>query len=143
MSRLSKVFLAAAVLVVSIPFNASAAEKSPMKPGKWQITMQTEMPGVPFKIPAVTMTQCVKPEDLESPDKSVPKASKDNTCKVSDYKIDGNKVTWTLKCEDKDATSGSGEITYSDEAYEGVMKLTTGGQEISTKMKGKRLGDCE
>jgi hypothetical protein len=89
------------------------------------------------------MSQCIKPEDLENPDKSVPKASKDNKCKVSDYKIEGNKVTWTVKCEDKDATSGTGEITYSDDAYDGVMKTTTGGQEITTKMKGKRLGDCE
>lgn len=143
MRNLSKVLLAAGVLAVSIPFTAMAAEKSPMKPGKWQITMQTEMPGVPFKIPAVTISQCIKPEDLESPDKSLPKASKDDKCKVSDYKIEGNKVTWAVKCADKDATSGTGEITYSDDAYDGVMKMTTGGQDVTTKMKGKRLGDCE
>ena len=97
----------------------------------------------PIQDSAVTISQCIKPEDLESPDKSVPKASKDDKCKVSDYKIEGNKVTWAVKCEDKDATSGTGEITYSDDAYDGVMKMTTGGQDVTTKMKGKRFGDCE
>ena len=64
------------------------------------------------------------------------------TCKVSDFKTDGNKVSWNVKCEGKQPVSGTGEITFSEDSYTGWSKMKMGEQEITTKMTGKRLGDC-
>jgi len=62
--------------------------------------------------------------------------------KVSDDKVTGNKVTWSMKCEGPEAMSGTGEITYGENTYDGVMKMERQGQTMTMKYTGKRLGDC-
>jgi hypothetical protein len=65
---------------------------------------------------------------------------------VSDYKTEGNKVSWSMRCEGDNPMTGTGEIVYSGDTYLGTMKMTTGrgGQPMAMTMKysGKRLGDC-
>ena len=134
----SRLFLfAASFSLMSVALFAG----EPRRDGNWQITMQSEIPGMPFKIPATTVTVCVTPEEAAKEENTVPKASNDKDCKVGDYKIEGNKVSWTIECP-KSKTTGSGEITYSTDAYEGLMEMNVDGQEMSTKLKAKRLGDC-
>ncbi|HET7437402.1 MAG TPA: DUF3617 family protein [Thermoanaerobaculia bacterium] len=129
-------FAVFAVALLALPAMAA----SPQKPGKWQVKMEMEMPGMPFKMPPVTTTICVTEEDLANPDKAVPKDPKSD-CKVGDYKVDGNKVTWTVECP-KQKVTGEGEITYDNETYSGTMKMHMGEQEMSTKYSGKYLGAC-
>jgi hypothetical protein len=38
--------------------------------------------------------------------------------------------------------SGSGEVVYSGATFEGLMKMVHGGQTMTMKYSGKRLGDC-
>jgi hypothetical protein len=47
-----------------------------------------------------------------------------------------------MKCEGAQAMSGSGEIVYAADTYTGVMKMDRGGQMMTMKYTGKRLGDC-
>ena len=117
------------------------AATNPMKPGKWQISMQIDIPNLPVKMPPMKFTQCVTQEDLDKdPQASIPKDQK-NSCKVGDYKVDGNVVTWTVGCP-KENMTGSGRITYSDDSYDGEMKMDMDGTESTTKYSAKRLGDC-
>ena len=125
-------------LVIAVA--GSAFGQSPQKPGKWNVKMQMEIPGMPFKMPPVNMDVCLTEEDLKDPQKSVPNDPKAK-CTVSDYKIDGNKVSWSVDCP-KDKTKGNGEITFSDTKYDGWMKMTVGEQEMTTKYSGKFLGAC-
>ena len=120
------------------------APKSPQKPGTWKVTVEMEMPGMPMKMPAMKTTQCVTKEQANDPNLSVPKGGQDKNsdCKVSDYKVAGNKVSWAMKCEGKNPMSGNGEITYAGETYDGWMKMKTGEAEMTMKYKAKRLGDC-
>lgn len=127
----------AALAVLALPMVAGAA---PMKAGKWQMTMQMDMPGMPVKMPPVTFSHCVTKEEAENP--QPPKQQRDNDCKVSDYKRDGNTISWTMTCE-KQKMTGKGQITYSGDSYEGSMKMTMGEQEMSAKYSGKYLGDCD
>lgn len=115
----------------------------PRRDGKWETTMRMEMPGLPIKLPPVKTVVCVTKEDAENPDKSVPKASNDSSCKVYDHAVDGQTVSWKFKCEGKKASSGEGEITYEGDSYAGEIVMETDGQEMTMKMSGKRLGDCE
>ena len=119
----------------------SALAASPQKPGKWGIKMQMEMPGMPIKMPPVNFEVCLTEEDLQDPQKSVPKDPK-SSCKVSDYNVDGNTVTWTMDCP-KEKMKGKGEITYDEKSYTGQMQMTIGDQEMTTKYTGTWKGECQ
>jgi hypothetical protein len=133
-------------LVVTCLVAASwiVSAQSPRRDGRWEITTEMDMPGMPMKMPATKTIQCVTKEQAEDPNQSVPKGRQDKNsdCKVSDYKVAGNKVTWTMTCSDKNAMTSTGEITYAADTYDGWMKMKTGDTEMTMKYTGKRLGDC-
>lgn len=130
-----------ALCAVAVLAIAGTAVAGPQKPGKWQIKMEMEIPGMPMKLPPVNTTVCLTEEDVNDPQKSLPKDPKAD-CKIGDYKVDGNKVTWTVNCP-KQNTTGSGEITYTDTTYTGHMDMKVGEQEMKMKYSGKLLGGCE
>jgi hypothetical protein len=134
MKKVALYALAAALLVPSF------ANAAVTKAGKWQITIESEMPGMPMKMPPITMTHCVTPEQAENPEP--PKGNKSDDCKISDYKIDGNTVSWRMSCE-KQKMTGKGNITYSPDSYEGEMRMNTGEMVITQKYHGKYLGACD
>ena len=135
-----KLVLCAALLFV-VASAALAADTPPQKPGRWAMKMEMEMPGMPFKMPAINHEVCLTEEDLKDPQKAVPNDPKAK-CTVSDYKIDGNTVTWTVDCP-KEKTKGKGEITYSEDSFKGWMKMQVGEQEMTTKYTGTWKGECK
>ena len=128
-----------AIVVFAAGISASLLAQ-PRRDGKWEVKTDMEMPGMPMKIPTVTTTQCITPAEANDPQKAVPQAKKD--CTVSDYKTDGNKVTWSMVCTGKGAMTATGEIIYAGDTYTGTMKMDTSGQAMTMKYSGKRLGDC-
>ena len=138
--KLRRLALCTLVLALAVPAFA-AEEKSPMKPGKWQITIQMDMPNMPIKMPSTTITQCITKEQAENP--QPPKSKRDNDCKVADYKIDGNTVTWSIDCPKQNMT-GDGKITFSEDTYDGVTNLKKDDTVVMTqKYSGKYLGACD
>jgi hypothetical protein len=136
--KVRNIVLTAAFGLLALP----ALAASPQKPGQWQITMEMDMPGMPFKMPPMKHTLCLTQEDVDNPQKSLPKDEKSN-CKISDYKVDGQTVTWSVKCEGKQPMTGNGEITFDGDSYKGWTKMKmSDDQEMSMKYSGKRLGDC-
>jgi len=127
--------LFALVILLALPLFAG-----PQRAGKWQMTTQVEMANMPMKIPAVTTEVCVTPEQAEKPEP--PKNPRQTDCKFSDYKIEGNTVSWTMSCE-KQKMTGEGKITYSADSFDGSMHAKMGEMEVTTKYSGKRLGDCD
>jgi hypothetical protein len=131
------------------------AQAGPRRDGNWEVTVEMDMPGMPqgMSMPPIKSTQCITPQDAADPSKSLPQrpagrggAPNPNDCKVSDYKTEGNKVSWTMKCEGAQPMSGTGELIYGTDSYTGTMKMdmARGGQPMAMTMKytGKRLGDC-
>lgn len=133
-------YLLAGLVVLSSAATAMASQ-SPQKPGKWKLKMEMEMPGMPVKLPPMTFEVCLTEEDLKDPQKSVPNDPKSD-CKVGDYSVEGNTVSWTVDCPKQDM-KGSGEITYSGDTYKGAMKMNMGGQEMTTKYSGQWVGECK
>ena len=142
-------------LVAAAVLSASLLAQGPRRDGNWEITMTMDMPGMPqgMSMPPIKTTQCITKEDANDPQKSLPQrpagrggAVNPNDCKVSDYKADGNKVNWTMKCEGQQPMTGTGEFVYGVDSYTGTMKMdmARGGQPMAMTMKyaGKRLGDC-
>jgi hypothetical protein len=134
----------AIVIVVFAAGISASLLAQPRRDGKWEVKMDMEMPGMPMKIPTVTSTQCITPEEASDPQKTVPQGGGrgNQNCKVSDYKTDGNKVTYSMKCDGKDPMTGSGEFIYGADSYTGTMKIDSKGQAMTMKYSGKRLGDC-
>jgi hypothetical protein len=91
-----------------------------------------------------TTTQCMTKKD------PVPKGSeKDGNCQVIEQKVNGNKVVWKAKCNEKDSViETEGNITYNGTTYSGIQKTKItekGGQTMTStaKMKGRRIGECK
>ena len=141
--RLRIATVAGAVFALSI----AAFAQNVRRDGKWEISMQMEMAGLPAGMPPVVTTQCITPAEANDPQKMAPDMGRGGrgggNCKVSDYKVDGNKVTYSVKCEGQQPMSGTGEFLYAADSYTGVMTMEMG-QRGTMKMKstGKRLGDC-
>ena len=143
MSKRKFTLLSLIVVTFGILAPAAVAAEPVVRPGKWEISFSLDIPGLPMKMKPITMTQCLSEEDASDPNKSFPSSGpKDQNCKVTDHKVEGNKVTWTAKCTGKTESITSGEMTIEGDSYEGVVTTSTGGQEAATKIKGKRLGDC-
>lgn len=119
-----------------------AAQNAVRRDGDWEIKVEMQMPGMPMALPAQTVRQCITPEDAADPQRSVPPSGRgQNACKVSDHKVDGNKVTWSVSCPNE-GMNGTGEFVYAENSFAGTMKMNARGQEMSMKYTGKRLGDC-
>jgi hypothetical protein len=135
--KLSRV-MALSVVIASAPLPAVA--DGPRKDGQWNVTIEMQMPGM--QMPPVKTTQCVTKAEAADPLKSLPKADGGNDCKVSDYKTEGNKISWSMKCTGNRPMSGRGEIVYADSSYTGTMTIDSAGQAMTMKYVGTRVGDC-
>ena len=137
-------FTFAAVAILVAAFAADAYAQHPMRPGRWDVTVQMEMPGMPMAMPAMKTTQCVTQAQLDAPDKGLPTGptKNPNDCKMSDYKVAGDTVSWKIACTGQQAMSGSGEMRFTGDSYEGLMKMTMDQQQMTMKYTGKRIGDC-
>jgi hypothetical protein len=134
----------ALALTTSIAFVAQA--QGPRRDGRWEVKVEMDMPGMPQGMPPMTSTQCITPEEAKDPQKAMPQGGRGgrggtSDCKVSDYKVDGNKVSWSMACPAQQM-SGTGEFVYAGDTYTGTMKMDRGGQAMTMKYSAKRLGDC-
>ncbi len=127
----------------SLLLSASLFAADEMRDGLWEITTRMEMPqGMPMPaMQPMTQRQCITKKDLQDRKNTVPH---DSRCQVADIKTIGSKTSWRVRCPGPDAASGSGEITYRGDGYQGVMRMNTGemGQMVM-HYSGKRIGDCK
>ena len=128
-----------ALAMLSVSFSAQAE----IRTGQWETTITTEVEGLPFAPPPMTFSECVTEEDL------VPSVEPpDQHCDVMEQEIQGNRVSWRLRCsQDGVTTVGSGEIRYQGDTYQGEMNVTMSGGpmgEITMRqtLQGRRLGEC-
>jgi hypothetical protein len=141
MMRLTAIPIAATALLA---FNAHAQAPN-MKEGQWEITTKMDMPGAPAK--PMTMQRCVTKKDVQDAATMPPggnNAGADKSCKMTDYKLQGNVATWNMACE---MVKGKGTVTYSGTAYSGsqTMTMSHGGQtqDMTVHFSGKHLGECK
>lgn len=141
----------ASVIALALIATVALVAQSPMRPGLWEITTQMQMPNMPAQVqmPEMKVPQCITPEQAKDPANTMPRgpqpgrgARKDD-CKVADYKMSGNKATWTMTCTTPEKLTSTGEMTFSDDSYTGAMKMVMAQGEMTMKVSGKRVGDCK
>ena len=136
-------------LTLGLSAAPSIAAEPHMKPGLWEITTTIEAPGMPMAIPPTTRTQCYARKDVDDPKKVAPSAPrKDESCAMTDHKVSGNKVTWSVQCQGRRAGGGTGEMVLKGDSYEGTIKMSShdprrGEMQMTQHIKGKRVGDCK
>jgi hypothetical protein len=126
---------------------ATVVAQSPIRPGRWEVVMQMDMPNMPVKMPEMKTMQCVTPEQAKDPASALPSGPQagrggKSDCKVSDYNQSGNTVTWKMACTTPTPVTGTGELTFTDNSYAGTMKMNTAQGDMTMKVSGTRLGDC-
>jgi hypothetical protein len=58
--------------------------------------------------------------------------------------MDGPKATWKITCDPPHAMTGTGEITRDgDAAYTGAMKFASADGNLTMKLDGRRVGECD
>lgn len=135
-----------AVLAMSAA-SAAVVAAPDFKEGEWGVNYRMEVVGMPFPMPPINTkkTMCLTKNNYV-PDT----AQQGQECKVSDQKVSGNTVTWTMHCQTKEGkVEGKGKITYKGERYDGSMDAelissTNPDMPIRYKytMNGERLGAC-
>ena len=129
--------------------SVSRAAGDLMQAGKWEVTSSTEIEGMAHRVPPMTFTHCVKPEDVKDPHKMIQQSQQQrDNCEMKDVKVEGNKVTWSVECHGKNAVKGTGTMVYGSGTYEGTIEMEMSGSErgpmkMTTHLKGRRLGDCQ
>jgi hypothetical protein len=134
-----------AVVVVALGvLSVPASAQGPRQDGRWEVKMEMSMPGMPAAMPPIMTTQCITPEDAKDPQKAVAtgQGGEQGNCKVTNYKVAGNKVTWSMACDGREAMTGTGEFLYAGDTSTGTIKMNRAGQVMTMKYTGKRLGDC-
>jgi hypothetical protein len=137
-------FVAVATLAI---LTVGTVAQSPIRAGRWEVTMQMQMAGSPMQMPEMKTTRCVTPEEATDPARSMPagpegRGGQKSDCKMSDYKTSGNTATWKMVCTSPQPMTMTGEMTFNDDSYTGTMKSDTPQGQMTMKMAGKRLGDC-
>jgi Protein of unknown function (DUF3617) len=133
-------FLALTVfgLLFALPAQANPAR---MQPGLWQIAVSGQG-GM-----AINLQQCLTQKQIDENGGLPPESQKDNPCKRTSVKMEGNKMSWTVACSGEFQATGAGEMTLSPTQYNGRQTVTIAmqGQKITQEntFSGKRISDCK
>jgi hypothetical protein len=133
----TRAILFAAGAALLLPIAARAAKPSMIEPGRWEVTIKTELPNA---VSATTTSEiCITKEQAERLEPAKPKATHD--CQMTGG-LTGNQVKYKMKCGRKNAVTDA-EFTYSGDRYEGVVtKKDDEYGEIRQTYTAKRLGEC-
>ena len=146
-----KIWQLAALLAVSIfPATSFAGANTlpNMQEGLWEITTKIEISGMSKNLPAHTVQHCVTKKDIEQGRGKIHQPdSRNRNCQVKDYKVKGNKASWSLVCTGSNPMSGNGTVTYNGDSFTGGTKMKMGNKGRETEMtqtfSGKRMGECK
>ena len=124
------------LLVCVVAVSSVVAQQGPMREGEWETIVQMQMANMPMQMPPMKSTK-----DPNSALPTGPDAK--SSCKVTDQKIEGSKVTWKVACTAPVEMTGNGEILFVGDTYTGAAKMTMAVGEMTMQYTGKRLGDCK
>ena len=138
---LKELCIALTILITATSVSFAGSELN-MQEGMWEITTKMEIPEMPMDMPPMKHTQCLMKKDV------VPQSSQaGQECKISQTKITGNTVTWTMQCSGGPGgdTKGNGTITYNGNSMNGTIKLTNtqSNMKMTSHLTGHRIGDCK
>ena len=134
--------------VLGLASNPAAAELPNMQEGLWEVTTKVEISGQSTGLPEYTVRHCLTKKDIEEGKGKLHQPdSRNSKCQVKNYKVEGNKASWSIACSGDNPTTGSGSVTYSGTSFAGMTKMKMGKKGEETEMtqtfSGKLIGACQ
>jgi len=128
---------------------AGYAEQPNIEPGQWEYKNTTsfsgDMPGASEQ--SQTTTQCVTQEDIDDGMLALDQKM-EQQCEIRDKNIGRNSASYTMVCNFGmgGGMTMSADMQFNGDTSQGTMTgemdSEMGKMEITTKMQGKRIGDC-
>lgn len=142
MRRISGLILLLAVVSAPV-FPCRAGSQIDMPEGLWEITAEVEMAGVPVRLPAITLRQCITPDNL-LPDIDRFNAG-DSNCKITNLVIGRSFAAFDLACAlESGEMKGHGTVTFRGERLQGSLTTvsTPDNERMRYEYSGFYLGPC-
>ena len=130
-----------ALAVAALLFQQANALASDMAPGFWEYHMQTQVEGVPFRLPAVRIPACLDADDVKYGVVGVDFDQKGG-CHFDALRQDGDKTRYQMVCPSNPGTHGEFEFSSTAEIVNGAGVIKSNGSIIRQEWSGKRLRDC-
>jgi len=112
--------------------------------GNWELSVTSQMPGMPQPIGPITQTKCISEADARDPSRLVSPSS--GGCEFSNKRDDGATMSFDITCSGQVPMRGSGTVRYGAQTFDADLNLSAEmqGQKIvtSSKVTGRRLGGC-
>ncbi len=109
-----------------------------MKEGLWEITVRTEMPGLPMQMGPQSYTQCLTKKNAV-PQQEDPREE----CKIVKQKVKGDTVFWSVECKtDEGVVTSEGSVTYKGDTMEGIITMKHKEVVITQHLSGRWIGEC-
>jgi hypothetical protein len=116
-----------------------------LKPGLYETTVEMQFPGNPSPM-RISDTDCVTPEESEQDLYSVLLKAMaeegDDSCVVSNYRTNADKLSFDTVCDAEDVgrIASSFEMKVEPNGYSAVGKSVFDGQVLTMKVFGTRIG---
>jgi hypothetical protein len=133
--------VASGVFIV-VALTLAFGQRIDLRPGKYEVTAEMESPDM--KMQPHKGTQCITAEQLKDVSKAFLDPEFAKECKVSDLKVDGNKVTFRSDCNQGGVqATGHAEVTFARESYTVVMTTKSStGHSMTIKQNAKWIAEC-
>lgn len=126
------------------PASTAAAPPPLPEPGLWEILVRIDVPEGPVRDTSQAIRHCYTPEDLSDPRNAIPRAGPE--CEISEFRLEGNRATWALRCTGAGVVSGGGEMILGRQAYAANVwnEILERGRTLTVtqKIRARRVGDC-
>lgn len=124
---------------------ATGSAQIQLRPGQYEVTADMDFAGTKM---TEKDSDCITAGDLKdfsNISKLFMEADEEKSCKVSDYKVSGNNVTFNSICEtDGLKMISTAEMTFATESFTGLMTMKDNkGRTTTIKTTAKRIGECK
>ena len=134
--------MTSSVSFIVLALATSVFAQGPRQDGQWEIKIEMAMMGI--DMPPQTQSQCLTPAQVrDQENEALPGLPGGGSCKKTEYLVTGNRITFKLACDGALPLTGTSDMTYAGDTYTGTFKAEVGGQPLTIKYTGKRLGDCK
>lgn len=115
----------------------------PKEPGDlWEVANEMSMTGAPagMQMPQRPPQKICRARNSDQP----PVGDNDGRCEMYDVQRSASSFAWKMRCQGNPPSTGNGEMTYEGrDSYKGTINMTAGGHQMTMKLTGKRIGECD
>ena len=134
--------------LITIVAATSAIAAEDIKPGLWNISMESGVAATPdWKPQPFVTTQCLTEADAQNPARLLLSMGSTGAtgCDFQNRQYSGNSLTFDVACAGTLGIKGHGQVTYSATTVDGFLNVSIGGDikvDMQNTIHANYLGDC-